>query len=356
MTERPPGRRRTRWILGGISVVAVAATATGLRLADSEAAPQTRPATTGTADVVRTDLTETTSVQGKLGYGDARDLPNHKQGVVTEVKAKGATAKRGAVLYRVNGEPVVLLYGSLPAYRTLSTGTEGADVLQFEKNLAALGYSGFTVDDEYSAKTAAAVKEWQDDLGVDETGTVEPGAITYAAGPVRIADHKAPVGGEAGGPVVSVTGTTRIVTVDLAVDDQRLARVGAAVTVSIPGGGTATGTVTSVGNVAEQQEGEGPQGGEATIPVTVTLKDTKAAGNLDQAPVDVELVSESRKGVLAVPVAALLALREGGYGVATMDGGQRRVVAVETGMFADGQVEVTGDGLTEGTKVEVPES
>jgi len=67
-------------------------------------------------------------------------------------------------------------------------------------------------------------------------------------------------------------------------------------------------------------------------------------------------VSDSRKGVLAVPVAALLALREGGYGVAIVDGDGRRVVKVETGMFADGLVEVTGDGLAEGTKVEVPAS
>jgi len=145
--------------------------------------------------------------------------------------------------------------------------------------------------------------------------------------------------------------------VKLPVDDQRLARKGAAVNVTIPGGGTATGTITSVGNVAEKSgDADQPGGGEATIPVTITLTDAKSAGNLDQAPVDVQLESDSRKGVLAVPVAALLALREGGYGVAIMDGDGRRVVTVETGMFADGLVEVTGDGQAEGTKVEVPAS
>jgi hypothetical protein len=128
------------------------------------------------------------------------------------------------------------------------------------------------------------------------------------------------------------------------------------VTVTIPGGGEATGTITSIGTVAEQQENEGGQPGGATIPVTITLKDTKSAGSLDQAPVQVKLVSDSRKGVLTVPVSALLALSEGGYGVAVVDGGKREIVAVQLGMFADGQVEVTGDGLAEGAKVEVPAS
>ncbi len=348
---------RKRWIVGGVSVLAVAATAAAVQAADGPTAARPQAASTGTAAVVKADLTETTEVGGSLGYGEARDLPNRKQGVVTTILAKGTTATRGKALYRVNGEPVILLYGNLPAYRPLAPGTEGADVEQFERNLAALGYSGFTVDDEYTAKTAKAVREWQEDLGVEETGAVEPAAITYAEGPIRIADHKAPVGSEAGGPVVSVTGTTRIVTVKLPVDNQRLARKGAAVTVTIPGGGTATGTITAVGNVAEKSGNEDqPGGGESTIPVTITLEDAKAAGNLDQAPVDVHLESDSRKGVLAVPVAALLALREGGYGVAIVDGDGRRVVKVETGMFADGLVEVTADGLAEGTKVEVPAS
>jgi peptidoglycan hydrolase-like protein with peptidoglycan-binding domain len=354
--KAPKRGRRRRWLIGGVSVVALAATAAVVRYAGDEPPAKGNVVTTATAKVTRTDLAETTEVSGTLGYGDAVALPNRKQGVVTSLPGKGSTVSRGKVLYRVNGAPVVLLYGPLPAYRALAPGIEGADVAQFERNLAALGYSGFTVDDEYSAKTATAVKEWQEDLGVAETGTVDPADISYAAGAVRIADHKVLVGGEAAGPVVSVTGTARIVTVDLDVDDQQLVRKGAAVTVSVPGGGQATGTITAVGNVAETQESEEgtPGDGESTIPVTITLKDVKNAGGLDQAPVQVQLVSDTRKGVLTVPVAALLALQEGGYGVAVTDGGKRTVVAVETGMFANSQVEVTGAGLREGSLVEVP--
>jgi hypothetical protein len=53
-------------------------------------------------------------------------------------------------------------------------------------------------------------------------------------------------------------------------------------------------------------------------------------------------------------VAALLALAEGGYGVEVVDGASTRIVAVETGLFAGGQVEVSGGGLAEGTVVGVP--
>ena len=56
-----------------------------------------------------------------------------------------------------------------------------------------------------------------------------------------------------------------------------------------------------------------------------------------------------RENVLTVPVAALVALAEGGYGVRSSRARATRYVAVETGMFAGGRVEVSGDGLAEGT-------
>ena len=58
-----------------------------------------------------------------------------------------------------------------------------------------------------------------------------------------------------------------------------------------------------------------------------------------------------------MPVNALLALAEGGYGVRLVDGTTPgRIVAVTTGLFSRGMVEVSGDGLTVGDQVEVPAS
>jgi hypothetical protein len=84
----------------------------------------------------------------------------------------------------------------------------------------------------------------------------------------------------------------------------------------------------------------------------VTVADQAKLGTLDAAPVDVTLVSDKRENVVAVPVGALVALAEGGYGVQVVDGGRTRFVAVKTGMFADGEVEVTG--IEPGAVVGVP--
>ena len=87
---------------------------------------------------------------------------------------------------------------------------------------------------------------------------------------------------------------------------------------------------------------------------TVVFPAGKAPEGLDQATVDVAFTVAEREDVLAVPVAALLALAEGGYGLEVVDGRTTRIVAVQTGLFAGGKVEVSGGGITEGTVVGEP--
>jgi hypothetical protein len=152
--------------------------------------------------------------------------------------------------------------------------------------------------------------------------------------------------------VLTYTGTTRVVTVDLEVDKQQLVKKGVAATVELPAGTRVAGTVSSVGTVATTTGSNNDQ--VTTIDVTVTVKDQKALGTLDEAPVDVILQSNQRKDVLAVPVNALVALAEGGYGVQVVEGDSSRYVAVETGMFAGGKVEITGAGIADGAVVGVP--
>lgn len=318
-----------------------------------------------TAEVVKEDLVQTQEVDGTLGFGDETEVVAGQEGVVTWIPREGTTVGRGDSLYRLDDLPVVLLYGDVAPYRTLEVGAaDGRDVKQLEENLAALGYTGFTVDEEYTDATATAVEAWQADLGLEQTGRVEPGQVEVAGGPVRVSDHKAAAGARSspGKPVVGYTAPSQIVTVDLEVSDQQLAQTGAAVTVELPGGETVNGTVTGVGTVAQVPSGGEEAGGQegseepATVEVTVALEDPSKAGSLDQAPVDVQLVSETREGVLTVPVSALLALGEGAYGVEVVEGDTTRTVPVEVGMFASGKVEVTGEGITAGTLVGVPPS
>lgn len=334
-------------------VVAVAAVGLG-----GDGAPAASAATglpPATTEVTRQTLVQHTDVDGVLGHGAATTVTARGSGTVTWLPAVGTVAERGAVLYRVDERPVVALYGALPAYRTLRAGDEGADVRQLEENLAALGRTGFTVDDEYTSATAAAVADWQDDLGLDDTGVVDAATVVYVAGPVRVSTHDTAVGAPAGGPVLRTTGTTRSVTVDLPVADQALAVAGAAVAVTLPSGQVVDGTIAAVGTVATAAESDAPGGGtESTIEVVVTIADQAALGTLDEAPVDVALRSAAREDVLTVPVAALLALAEGGYGLEIVEDTTSRVVAVEPGMFADGRVEVSGPGIAEGVTVGMP--
>jgi peptidoglycan hydrolase-like protein with peptidoglycan-binding domain len=240
----------------------------------------------------------------------------------------------------------------MPLYRTLRSGTEGADVRLVEQNLAALGYKGFTVDDEYTGATADAVREWQDDLGLPDTGTVAPGQVVVAAEQVRVVEHRLATGDPANGPVLSYTGTTRIVTVRLDVDKQQWVKAGITATVELPDGKRVQGTVTGVGTVATTRTANNQE--TTTIDVTVAVADQNALGALDEAPVDVILQTEQRQNVLVVPVNALVALAEGGYGLQVVDGSTTRYVPVKTGMFANGRVEVSGDGVTPGLVVGIP--
>nr|BFE81836.1 hypothetical protein GCM10020093_044370 [Planobispora longispora] len=246
------------------------------------AASATAPA--ATAEVTRSDLADTEAVDGTLGYSDRRTLPNHAQGTVTRTRDEGAVVRRGGWLYRVDGRPVVLMYGDIPVYRTLSSSTSGRDVRQLERNLKALGYDPGAVDEDFTWETGQAVREWQEDAGLEETGTVDAAQVAVAPGPVRIAEVTAAAGTSAGQSVVTTTSTRRTVHVDLDSADQRLARAGAPVTVDLPGGGSVEGRITGIGTVAEPVEQNGQPTGESTIDLEIILDDAGKLGRLDQAP------------------------------------------------------------------------
>jgi len=359
-------RRRTGRVVVvaavAVAIAATAAAATGFGLdfgsagSDPKNAGGNQPLET--TQVTRETLVERKTEDGTLGYGDATIVADRLGGTLTALPSVGTTIKRGQALFRVDNQPVVLLYGKLPAYRTLEPGTEGPDVKQFEQNLRALGYTGFTIDEEYSASTASAVKEWQEDIGLAETGTVELGRIAYAPGQVRVASHEASVGDvlQPGEPVISHTGTTRVVTVDLEVTDRAMARKGAEVTCTLPNGKTTPGKIIATETVISTPGagGGGDEDPETKLRVTVGITDTKALAGLDEATVPVAFTASERKDVLTVPVAALLALAEGGYGLQVVENGTTRIVPVETGLFSEGRVEVSGAGVVEGMTVGMP--
>jgi peptidoglycan hydrolase-like protein with peptidoglycan-binding domain len=339
-------RRRVRWLVVGVSVLAVLGVGTAVtvtRLGSRPAQATQAPAPAATAEVKRMDLAERETVSGDLGYGTARTLTGRRMGTVTALPAAGTVLNRGSVIYQVDAQPVVLFLGALPLYRAVGAGmTDGPDVKLAEENLRDLGYFSGTPNNAFTTATETAVKKWQKALGVDQTGVIALGDVVVTPAPVRVSTVTAALGADAAGAVLEYTDTTRWVTVDLEESQKDLTAAGAKVALTI-NGKQVPGTVQSV---VPQAPSDNDQNQNQKYVVTISIDDIGAIGNVDAGSTDVVFTVGERKGVLAVPVGALLALAEGGYAVELASG---KLVAVTTGLFADGMVEVTG--VDEGTKV-----
>jgi hypothetical protein len=359
-----------------------------------------------------TAKTGSDQAQGKVGAdqitlrGDEETLAQVQAAAVnpgttyTWLPQPGQVIKQDQAVYSVSDEPVPLLYGAVAAYRAFYTGmSDGGDVGELTRDLIALGYGdGLTLSDHYSSATAAAVQRWQQARGLPQTGEILLGEVVFEPGPIRVTSVTPSAGsavgggggggsggggGGGGGTVLTATGTSPVVTLDLGVTQEYLVKPGDTVSVVLPDGNTTVGGhVESVGTVATcpgggstgtggsssgsgsgsspcSSSGSGGGGGSnsvPTVPVTVTLDSTPAGAALDQAPVNVNITSQSAAGVLAVPVNALLALAGGGYAVQVVTGSTSHLVGVTTGLYSSTLVQVSGPGIAAGERVEVPSS
>jgi hypothetical protein len=370
-TRRPPGRRR-RWVVAGVVLVLAAGVVLVVIDPFSGSGPA-KSATTGAgvatsvASVTRQDLSSQTQVAATLGYAGSFSAVNQAQGTITSLPSIGQIVAQGQVLYGVSGNPVVLLYGSTPAYRSLSEGASasdvtGGDVQELNADLVALGYvSGSELSptsDEFSYWTKVGVEKLQAALGVTQNGTLALGQAVFLPSAARVTAVSSTLGAPAqpGAPVLTTTSITRQVTIALDAAQQSEIKVGDKVTVTLPNNQTTPGVVSSVGTVATAPA-SGSSNSTATITVEVTPTDPAATGDLDQAPVTVSITTASVKDVLVVPVDALVALAGGGYAVEVVSSaGLHSLVPVTLGLFddADGLVAVTGSGLSVGQHVVVP--
>jgi hypothetical protein len=340
---------------------------------------------TSAATVTRGTVTERAQIAGTLGYDGSYTVVNRMSpGVVTAVSEPGSTVGRGGVLYAVADQPVRMLFGAVPAYRDFNAAmSDGPDVRQLEQNLVALGldpHRRITVDNRFTTATAAAIRRWQAAWGWPvsrRSGEVGQGEVVFLPGAIRVSQVQASVGTQvdANTPVLSATSTDRVVTAQLTTDRQNQVKVNDRVLVSVVGAAQVPGRVLRIGAVAAASSGgsgtagsgsDGSSGsgstadggsgpGAATIPVTIGITVPPAVADLDSAPAQVIIATASHQGVLMVPVSALLARAGGGYQIRLAEGG---FVEVRPGLFdeATGLVEVSGDSLVEGLRVEVPVS
>jgi hypothetical protein len=383
----PPRRRRgaVKWLAGGL-VVAVLAVVAGVVLtrhrASGKPAAQA-PSAVETVKLERRDLSTTKQLSGSIGFGAPRPLSGHTEATVTWLPAVGATIKRGKQLFRADDKPVTLFYGKMPLYRPVAgRNVVGRNVRIVADNLRALGYGighqpapGERVTQPApsspapAASTApqatkkvlvksgesvlttgltAAIRKWQQDRGLPVTGQVAVGDVEVLPGAVRVDSLAVQPGSPANAPLMSVTSTRKVITVPAELSDAAVLERGKRVTVSLPDDRTVKARISSVGRTLAAPEG-GVADSAPTMTVSVTVDDPKAIAGLDSADVQVNVAGRTVEDVLAAPVEALIALTEGGYAVQ----GPQGLVAVETGMFADGWVEISGDGLAPGTDVVV---
>ena len=274
--------------------------------------------------------------------------------VYTKLPKVGAVVRRGQVLYAIGGTPVLLFYGGVPPWRAFALGmSPGADVTELNRNL---GLSG----DVFTSQTSAAISSLQAAHGLPVTGELLLGSVVFQPGPVRVTSvTPAPGAAVQAGPVVNVTSTRRVVTIALDASQQGSIKVGDSVVITLPDNSTTPGRVSFVGTVATTPSSQSGNSSGPTIEVDVTPKHPGDTGRLDQAPVDVSITTATVRGVLAVPVNALVALGGGGYAVEEVQAaGAHQLVAVSVGLFDDasGMVQVSGSGLAAGQHVVVPAS
>jgi hypothetical protein len=372
-------RRRALWfvafvvLVGGGVVIAVVDPFAGAtpKVSVDNAAP------TSIATVARRTLSAHTQVDATLGYAGSYNIVNQTPGTITLLPAVGQVISQGQIIYKVDGHPVVLMYGQTPAYRELAEGARasdvtGPDVQQLNAALVALGFANQAQLDpssnEFSAATKTAVKKLQASLGVPtdaQNGALPLGSIVFQPGAARITTVPAQVtvGGAAqpGATILQATSMTRLVTIALEAAQQSQVKAGDAVTITLPDHRTTPGVVFSVGTVATTPSNDNNPSASSTPTIDVNVVPTRPGetGNLDQAPVAVSITTATAKDALVVPVTALLSLAGGGYGIEMIaPDGAHHIVPVTVGLFDDGDgvVQISGPGVAAGQRVVVPGS
>jgi hypothetical protein len=388
MQPSPQSRRRRRLVV--VSVIAASAVlvlgglgfARWMGRADAAGAATEAVTPAATTTVTRDDISSARTLPGTLGYGAARTVTGSGHGVITWLPAAGATIARGQKVYAVDDQPVPLFYGRIPLFRDLATkGTVGRDVRVVFDNLRALGYAvgsqpapgtvvgkavpysvpaasatagqmrivGHTVHDGEAVLTTAlitAIKAWQQKLELPVDGRLTVGSVLVLPAAVRVSGLSAQVGSPATGDVLSTTSTSKVITVQADQGDAATIDNGDRASVALSDGTTTSAKVTSVSTTLQTPEGADPA--SPKLAVTLALDHPSKLKKVDSADLQVSFAAETHKQVLTVAISALLALQEGGYALQTPAGA---LIAVKTGIFANGRVEIRGTGVTEGLQV-----
>ena len=268
----------------------------------------------------------------------------------------------------------VAMYGEHPAWRSFEIGmSAGDDIYQLEQNLVSLGYDkdkSILIDREFDENTHKAVEAMQSLMGVSVTGKLSFKDILFIPGPsvVQYSSSHAELGAmivttnpvlglipiekvieKSGEP--EVTKSLQKVNSSIEVANQDLVGVGLSVSIELPDENIIAGTISDIGEIAVIPLGNQ---GEPYLEIVIAIDEVESFPEWTGATVTVSVTKKLASDVLAAPVTSLLAVLGGGYAIEIIENGLTKLVPVSVGLYADGYVEIDGDGIKEGTEVIVP--
>jgi hypothetical protein len=198
------GGRARRRVGAALALLAAVLVVVALVLGASSSSPKAAGnsgSASGATTVERRDLVETDTESGTLSYANPQTVYNRLSGTITWLPSVGQVIKPGQALFKVAGEPVLLMDGTTPAYRELTPAdSAGEDILELNRNLVDLGYNpdGIVVDDTWQAATTAGVEALQASRGETETGTLSLGKVVFLPGDQLISTVETTLGSTGG--------------------------------------------------------------------------------------------------------------------------------------------------------------
>jgi multidrug efflux system membrane fusion protein len=281
-------------------------------------------------------------------------------GTVTALPMVGATVARGEVLYALAGRPTVLLIGSIPAYRALREGDVGPDVAELQENLVELGHGGtpaIRTDGTFDHATTLAVQRWQTASHVASNGVVRIGDAVVLPAAVRVSAAHVAIGGGAqpGGPLLEVASVDEVVKIHVDPGLAPSVHVGDPIRFSSPDGSDIPGTVVSVGTpTASTSDSPNGPAGLLEVEVVAAADDPTTLSALDGLMLTADVTTGTAPDALAVPVAALVVLGDGSFGIEVASAGTTHFVRVTPGIYDRTMVEIVADGVAPDDQVVVP--
>lgn len=315
-------------------------------------APVAQP-TTGTLTVK--NITNDATFDGTVFHATATAIQAYTSGHITALTPVGTAIDNGGPLYSIDGSPTVLMIGAVPVWRDMTpASTPGADIGQLQNSLKALGFdpdNQITANGTFDSPTAAAVVRWQEHLGVTATGNVLLGAVIFEPSAITMGAQFVTIGAAVGpGTAIAdaqVTGINMQFT--LPADTKTLIAIGQTVDVTMPDRTTSKGTIQSIGASTDSS------GNPITVGRGTVQPPKNPAAVTDGAAIKVRISQSVATNVLVAPATAITAHVDGTFTINVIQpDGSFKSVPVKLGLSSNGSVQVTGDGLAAGVKVQLP--